>query len=495
MEVLRILLVMGKKKNTSEWIAEARAIWGNEFDYSRALYRTGREKITIGCRNCGFIEVIASNHVTSQKTRKPAGCNICNRAKAARKLTKPFAQMVLEARKIHGNRYEYLEHTYRGAKNLMQMVCPVHGKVDMTPDSHINRKSICIECGKTKKASDTLATRYLDLQKKISRLSHETVKLSFSSFKGQNFVAKFSCKEHGEFLRKPIQSILTRHPCPECLRELPNGSMLLSEKEIAARVNKLEGNFQINSIVGKGKLAKINISCLENNNHNPIPTRTLDNIYGKKFACPKCSHEAGQPLRTKNVKQAIDKKRSERARIWKEAASSFHKNKYDYSKSEYRDAHSEVLIGCPTHGIFSQTAGSHLSKGCKKCANENLKGRYTHTYFERYPDEKIKPAKLYYVRFSIFEKQIFKIGITINDISERFNMATGRGIRYQLLAYKELPLYRAFLREQEILASVSKSIQNELDEEQCDEFRKARIGITELIDAKLEDDILRKYFD
>ena len=46
-----------------------------------------------------------------------------------------------------------------------------------------------------------------------------------------------------------------------------------------------------------------------------------------------------------------------------------HGSKYDYSKTEYRDSCSKVLIGCPEHGEFWQRASTHLrGSGCPKCA-------------------------------------------------------------------------------------------------------------------------------
>jgi hypothetical protein len=46
-----------------------------------------------------------------------------------------------------------------------------------------------------------------------------------------------------------------------------------------------------------------------------------------------------------------------------------HKDKYDYSKVEYSGVNGTVIIICPIHGEFPQSAGGHLSgHGCKKCS-------------------------------------------------------------------------------------------------------------------------------
>lgn len=44
--------------------------------------------------------------------------------------------------------------------------------------------------------------------------------------------------------------------------------------------------------------------------------------------------------------------------------------RYDYSAVRYETAHVKILIGCPAHGAFLQSAHSHLSgKGCAACGN------------------------------------------------------------------------------------------------------------------------------
>ena len=45
-----------------------------------------------------------------------------------------------------------------------------------------------------------------------------------------------------------------------------------------------------------------------------------------------------------------------------------HKNKYDYSKTKYKNDTQKVLIVCPNHGSFSQRPADHMNgRGCPKC--------------------------------------------------------------------------------------------------------------------------------
>ena len=59
-----------------------------------------------------------------------------------------------------------------------------------------------------------------------------------------------------------------------------------------------------------------------------------------------------------------------------------HKNKYDYSKVEYINAHTKVCIICPIHGEFWITPNSHLNgSGCPECGRN--KKMTTEDFIER----------------------------------------------------------------------------------------------------------------
>jgi len=47
-----------------------------------------------------------------------------------------------------------------------------------------------------------------------------------------------------------------------------------------------------------------------------------------------------------------------------------HGNKYDYSKVIYKDSKTPIEIICTIHGSFFQQPNGHLSYGCQKCSND-----------------------------------------------------------------------------------------------------------------------------
>ena len=70
-------------------------------------------------------------------------------------------------------------------------------------------------------------------------------------------------------------------------------------------------------------------------------------------------------------------------------AKEIHGSKYDYSKVEYKNAKTKVIIICSTHGEFEQQAGSHISntqpRGCAECGKTSKKNTT-----EKFIEESIK---------------------------------------------------------------------------------------------------------
>ena len=55
-------------------------------------------------------------------------------------------------------------------------------------------------------------------------------------------------------------------------------------------------------------------------------------------------------------------------------AHNVHGNKYDYSKVNYINQNTDVVITCPIHGDFQQTPNNHLQgQGCRACGIEKTK--------------------------------------------------------------------------------------------------------------------------
>jgi hypothetical protein len=85
--------------------------------------------------------------------------------------------------------------------------------------------------------------------------------------------------------------------------------------------------------------------------HGSFFQRPLDHLHGQN--CPHCSHRSFRYTTEEFI----------------ELARKIHGGKYDYSKVEYINNQTKVCIICPKHGEFWQTPQHHLKGfGCKKCS-------------------------------------------------------------------------------------------------------------------------------
>jgi len=121
-----------------------------------------------------------------------------------------------------------------------------------------------------------------------------------------------------------------------------------------------------------------------------------------------------------------------------------HNDKYDYSLVNYINSRTKVNFICPVHGEFEQLPHSHLvGCGCSKC---NLIGYYNFTILNRDPVLANTPSLLYLIK----HENLYKIGITILTIQQRFNKSIN------VIGYISYTLLQAFTKEQELLGKYSK---------------------------------------
>src|SRR5574343_427611 len=82
-----------------------------------------------------------------------------------------------------------------------------------------------------------------------------------------------------------------------------------------------------------------------------------------------------------------------------EKAIKVHGDKYDYSKAEYINNYTKVVIICQDHGEFSQTPKNHLKgQGCKKCVSKNkttqdIIAEFTEIHGDKYNYSSVKYKK------------------------------------------------------------------------------------------------------
>jgi hypothetical protein len=150
------------------------------------------------------------------------------------------------------------------------------------------------------------------------------------------------CPEHGEFKQIP-NGHLRGAQCFSCA-----GSKKYTTEEWIENAKETHKNkYDYSKVEYINSKTKVIIICKIHGDFKQLPQ---DHINGSK--CSKCSG---------TYSYTTDE--------WINKAQEIHGNKYDYSKVNYINMNTKIIIGCKTHGYVEQTPKLHMkSNGCPKCS-------------------------------------------------------------------------------------------------------------------------------
>lgn len=330
---------MSLKKTTEEFIAEARKIHGDRYDYSKVEYRAVKIKICIICPEHGEFWQTPEKHLQGRACPK---CNPLGKFQTG-------IRFIERAREIHGDRYDYSKVEYDGAFKNVAIICPKHGEFKQRPGHHLDGRG-CPECAKEaiKKKNELRATCGLTYKEAFIARAEQKFGNRFDyskvNYKDTNEPVCIICKKHGEFWQIPRIHLWSNGGCPQCnkLSKAYKSSVFPSE---AAKVHG--DRYDYSKVKYKGSNVKVCIICPEHGEFWQTPREHL-----KGATCPKCSKFHGGFT----LESFITKARE------------VHGDRYDYGKAKYKNTVSKVEIICKEHGSFWQVAGQHLrGAGCPVC--------------------------------------------------------------------------------------------------------------------------------
>ena len=136
-----------KRLTTEQFIKRAKLVHGNKYDYSLVEYKNTATKVKIICPVHGIFEQRPNDHLNGK------GCSKCSKKTSAKKRQKTTEQFIKEAKKIHCDKYDYSLVNYQGNKIKVKIICPVHGIFEQRPNDHLNGKGCKFCAGNTIKTA------------------------------------------------------------------------------------------------------------------------------------------------------------------------------------------------------------------------------------------------------------------------------------------------------------------------------------------------------
>ena len=169
-------------------------------------------------------------------------------------------------------------------------------------------------------------------------------------------------------------------------------------------------------------------------------------------------------------------------------ARAIHGNKYDYSKVNYTNNKTKVLIICPIHGKFEQTPDKHLrGQGCPGCSSSKLE----QTNLQRYGAR--RPLQNQSIRDRVMKTNLDKYGVDnpmkSKDIQDRL-VATNMdkyGVPYSCMADLVIKKKNQTLLEQYggLSPFASKEVQHKASKSIMDRYGVKNVAMSDDVQKKI----------
>ena len=338
-----------KKLTKEEYVAKARAKWGDAYDYSESVYVAGLSPITIRCiKHNHYFTVQAGNHISTKQRRFSGGCPICaqERLSAARALRensimaqikkiraskpkKTSQEIFIEKAKAQYPDYDYSKVEYKDRDTSVTLICPKHGVVAIRPRTLLSKEKGkqphgCWECCGMKKPALNNSEMF---KEKVLAIYDEKYVFHWEDYKCKTSLIRVECKLHGEH-KVSVYSILHGGACGYC-----NGR--LYPKDWIKNAKSVHGDKYIydESKPPRIKSDRIRYKC-------PIHG-WQETSYGchvdLKCGCPVC---AGYP----NKLSAEQRKAN-----WVKRCKKKYNDRFDYSQFVYVNNDTKGLVTCKEH--------------------------------------------------------------------------------------------------------------------------------------------------
>lgn len=398
----------GKKWDTEDFIKYSVLKHGNKYDYSKTNYLNKRKPVVIICENHGEFLQNPFVHISGSGCPKCVGKN------------KTFNELVSEATKVHGNKYEYIEYFIKKeingkSRGFLKIRCTKHENIwNATIDSHINKATGCNICSRELVAANQRSD-INEIKSKIEKIHPDYIVPINQTYFNQHTNLIYYCKIHGKQKGRAL-NLINGQGCPVCGQENRNKLFRDDWNEVIKKIENKHKNY----IVYREQRFE--------NHHSPIVYKcsihgdkvsTANSLLSKGTGCNECGKYKRAESQKSNWVEVVNK------------IHSINKNIIIDVNQHYENTNSPVIYFCKKHGKHYATPSKLLmGRGCPKCANES-RNNYSDTAWCLLCGD--RDAKLYWIKMKYKNDEWFKIGKTFQSIKNRWWELKKIGIEYEVL--------------------------------------------------------------
>jgi len=196
---------MSKRKTTQQFIEDAYCKHGDKYNYKLVDYKGSNNKVKIICSEHGVFKQIPNNHLNGNNCPK---CSYINRG------CKSTKQFIIDARKVHGDKYDYSLVDYKNCKTKIKIICPEHGVFVQTPNNHLQGKD-CYECSIILQLNKKRKTTKQFIEK-AQEIHGDKYDYKLVQYKNNYTKIKIICPVHGIFEQRASNHTSLKYGCPKC---------------------------------------------------------------------------------------------------------------------------------------------------------------------------------------------------------------------------------------------------------------------------------------
>ena len=260
---------------------------------------------------------------------------------------------------------------YVNRRTKVEIICKEHGGF-LTRSEQLERGQGCPQCGLISQGEKRRLPNEEFLNKCIDIHGN---KYDYSKVDYQGMINKvvIGCSEHGDFEQTP-SSHLNGSGCPHCgfISQMENRR--LPTEDFTTRSIKIHGNkYDYSKVDYINNSTEVEIVCPK---HGMFFQQPQYHMNGS--GCPKCSIIEQHEKQKKSINDFI------------RDSIKVHGDLYDYSKVDFIDTKSKVIIICKKHGEFLQSPNNHeRGNGCPNC-NSSKGELFISQYLKEYNIEFIQ---------------------------------------------------------------------------------------------------------
>lgn len=197
---------------------------------------------------------------------------------------KSTEQFIKEAKKIHGDKYDYSKVNYVSTDKPVEIICPIHGSFNQRPHDHLKGCG-CKKCG-TEQSAKTRSKECEDFINQAKKLHNNKYDYSKVNYINNSTEVEIVCPVHGVFEQIPYvhNKLPTPCGCPKCSNNIKKTTEQFIEE---ARVIFPAYNYSKTVYTGANK--RLEIICPKHGSWFPKASDLLHN-----HGCPICNESKGE---------------------------------------------------------------------------------------------------------------------------------------------------------------------------------------------------------